>query len=186
VAIGESAHTAYRRPREKRGYYQAAHHLGGLALRVVACPLVVLVAVAAGTGWLYLMRSWHVLGIGPGVHGSLELERLAAGDAQPLLRLAAAWVPAGIAAGLVLRTLVPVRGAVLALGAGAFALVLVMTLGAVSNAVENSETVGRHIAAQPGRAGPWVAAGLVVIGAYLGARVPMARRARAAPASILR
>jgi hypothetical protein len=149
----------------------------------VAFPAVILLAVAAGTGWLYLLRSWHVLGAGPRVPGSLELERLAAGDAQPLLRLVAAWVPAGIAAGLVLRALVRVRGGVLALGAGAGALVLLMALGAVSDAVENSETVGRHVAAQPGRAGPWAAAALVVIGAYLGARVPAVRRAHGARAS---
>jgi sulfite exporter TauE/SafE len=152
-------------------------------LAALAFPLVLLVTVAAGTGWLYLLRSWHVLGGGPHVPGALELERLAAADAQPLGRLVAAWLPAGLVAGLVLSVLVPARGTVLALAAGAGALVVLLVLGAASNAIENSEPIGRHLAEQPGRAGPWCAAVLVVIGAYLGARAPGARRGPAARAS---
>lgn len=152
----------------------------------LAFPVVVLAAVAAGTGWLYLMRSWHVLGFGPGVPGSLELERLAGADAQPLARFVAAWLPAGLACGAALGALLVARRAVLAVAAGVCALVMLLVLGAVSNAIENSETVGRHLGDQPGRAGPWCAAALIVIGAYLGARVPAARRARGARGSSVR
>jgi hypothetical protein len=153
---------------------------------VLALPVVVLLAVAAGTGWLYLLRSWHVLAVGPRVPGSLELERLAAADAQPLLRVLAAWVPAGLAAGAALAWLVPLRRGLLAAAAGACAFVLLMGLGAASDAIENSETLGRHLSAQPGRVGPWVAAGAVLIGTYLGARARGARRELGAPASSAR
>lgn len=152
-------------------------------LGLLVFPLVMLVVVAAGTGWLYLLRSWQVLGLGPPVHGSLELERLAAADAQPLARVVAAWIPAGLVAGAALAALLPFRQAALAAAAGVCALVMLLVLGAASNAIENSEPIGRHLTAQPGRAGPWCASVLVIIGAYLGARVARARPARAAPAS---
>jgi hypothetical protein len=186
MAVGPSTQTAYRRPRQQRRKHQPAHHQITLVLGLLTLPAVVLLAVAAGTGWLYLLRSWHVLGVGPGVGGSLELERLASADAQPLLRVLAAWVPAGLGAGVALAWLVPIRRGLLAAAAGACALALLMGLGAASDAIENSETLGRHLSAQPGRAGPWVAAGVVLIGTYLGARAQGARRGHGAPASSAR
>ena len=41
-----------------------------------------LVAVAAGTGWLYLLRELHVLTLGPRLGGALPLQQLAGGDAS--------------------------------------------------------------------------------------------------------
>ena len=152
----------------------------------LAFPLLVLAAVAAGTGWLYLMRSWHLLGFGPGVPGALELERLAGADAQPLGRFVAAWLPAGLACGAALGALLSLRRTVLAAAAGVCALVMLLVLGAASNAIENSETLGRHLGDQPGRAAPWCAAALIAIGAYLGAHAPAARRARGARGSSAR
>jgi hypothetical protein len=152
----------------------------------LAFPVVVLAAVAAGTGWLYLMRSWHLLGFGPGVPGALELERLAGADAQPLGRFVAAWLPAGLACGAALGALLSLRRAVLAAGAGVCALVMLLVLGAASNAIENSETLGRHLGDQVGRAAPWCAAALIIIGAYLGAHAPAGRRERGARGSSAR
>src|SRR5436190_1085735 len=143
-----------------------------------------LVAVVAGTGWLYLLRSGHLLGFGPRVPGSLELEKLASADAQPLARLVVAWVPAGLVLGLALGGLRPRSPWTRALAGGVAVFALLVLLGAVSDAVENSQSVGGRLGDQFGRAGPWVATGLVVMGTYLGARARAARRRRGAQGPI--
>lgn len=154
----------------------------GLA-RAVAVTGAVVLAVAAGLGWLYLLRASSLLDAGPRLHEALPLQRLAHGDAQPLARVAAAWLPAGVVAGLAISALTglsrPVR-AVLA-GAGAWAVLVVTT--AASHAVTESERFTSQLLAQPGHAAPWVAAGLVAAGAFI---VPPRRRASARDADATR
>jgi hypothetical protein len=152
--------------------------LGGLGLLATA-----LIGVVAGTGWLYLLRSGHLLGFGPRVPGSLELEQLASADAQPLARLVAAWLPAGLVVGLALGGLWHRSAGALAMAEGLLAAALLLLTGAISDAVENSQSVTARLSDQPGRAGPWVAACLLLIGTYLGGRARAARRAHGAPAS---
>ncbi len=97
------------------------------AARIAATPLVLLITVAAGAGWLELLRRSGAFAAGPRITGALPLDRLARHDAQPLLRVLAAWVPAGLACGAALYALTgwsrPVRGALV--GLGAFAIVFV-------------------------------------------------------------
>jgi hypothetical protein len=141
--------------------------LAGHATRAVAVAVVVLAAVAGGIGWLYALRHAHVLRVGPRLTDALPLQRLAGGAAQPLGRVAAAWLPAGLVAGfgvgLVSRLRRPARG--LAVFVLAFALVL--AVAAASDSVTHSESIRRHLHEQPHRPATWLAAGLMALGAAL-------------------
>jgi hypothetical protein len=140
----------------------------------------VVVAVACGIGWTYLLRATGLLAYGPSVPAALPLQQLDGSDAQPLVRLAAAWLPAGAVAGLGLRragmALVP--GVVVT---GALAAPLLMLAGAVADAATVSGSVTSHLTGQLTREGTWAAAGLMAIGAALVLRAgPVGRRAPSA------
>jgi hypothetical protein len=140
----------------------------------------VVVAVACGIGWTYLLRAADLLPYGPDVPGALPLQQLDRSDAQPLLRLAAAWIPAGAVAGLALRR---VGLAILPrfVVTGILAALLLMAAGAVSDAATVSGAVTSHVTGQLSRQGTWVAAGLMTLGAGL---VPRAGPAvRGAPSA---
>jgi hypothetical protein len=130
---------------------------------------VVLVAVACGTGWMYVLRTVGALPYGPEVAGALPLQQLDRSDAQPLARVVAAWIPAGVVAGLGLRAAglgVLSRVALTAV----FATLLLMAVGAVSDAATVSGAIPSHITGQLSREGTWVAVGLMTLGAALSAR----------------
>jgi hypothetical protein len=130
---------------------------------VIAVPVVV-ACVAAGIGWLYLLRNIGALDVGPTVPGALPLQRLAGNAGQPLLRMAVAWVPMGIVAGLALRATGIrwrlARAAIVAV----VALALLVSAGAASDAVTSSSRFRTKISIQFNRPGTWAAAGLMVIG----------------------
>jgi hypothetical protein len=132
--------------------------------RAVSVLALILVTIA-GLGWLYLLVSLRILGFGPDVPAALQLQRLAGNAAQPVLRVVAAWLPTGVAAGTVLLALGwRSRAARAALGFGVTA-VLLLALGAAADAVTASEPLGDHLRQQPQRLAPWLAAGLVGAGA---------------------
>jgi hypothetical protein len=138
----------------------------------------VIVAVACGVGWLYLLRGAGVLALGPDVPGALPLQQLDRSDAQPLLRVAAAWIPAGAAAGAALRR-AGLDAAARILVTAVLATLMLMIVGAISDAATVSGPVTSHVTGQLSREGTWAAAGLMTLGAAL---VPRARRAgRGAP-----
>jgi len=142
---------------------------------------VTVVATAAGVGWLYLLFQWGALDAGPHVSGALPLQQLAGNEAQPLLRVAVAWLPAGVAAGAALTALTRMgwvaRAAVVAL----VSWPVLFASGAISDAIALNERVDQHLGPQLRSSGTWVAVGLMVIGSLLAARADAARgRARAA------
>jgi hypothetical protein len=146
---------------------QALRSTAGHIARGVAVVAVVLVTVAGGIGWLYALRHAGALKAGPRLADALPLQRLAGGAAQPLARVVAAWLPAGLVAGLgvglVSRLRRPGRGLVVfALG-----LALVLAVAAASDSVTHSEPIRRHLHEQPHRAATWVAAGLMALGALV-------------------
>jgi hypothetical protein len=149
-------------------------------LRALAATVIVIVAVAAGVGWLYLLRSTGALDAGPRLHEALPLERLARHDAQPMLRLAAAWLPAGVCAGIALGAATRLRavGRALVTGVGGF-VVIVLTAGA-SDAVTESRNVGPYLSMQPHRLATWVAAAFLALGALIAASPRPRRRSRRA------
>ena len=75
------------------------------AARVAGTVAILVVALAAGLGWLYVLRSANLFAAGPNVNDSLPLLQLAGFDGQPLLRMVVAFLPVGIAAGLALGRL---------------------------------------------------------------------------------
>jgi hypothetical protein len=143
-----------------------------LGLRGAALVATVVVAVLAGIGWLYLLRDSGLLGGGPALAEALPLQRLAGDAAQPLGRMVVAWLPTGLVAGALLARAGfdrrELRAALLFAGAAA----LLMVLSGVSDAITESDPLGSHMGAQPGRAAIWTAAALLA----LGAAVPPGRR----------
>ena len=67
---------------------------------MLAAVPVVGVASIAGVGWTYVLRQDGLLGAGPKVSDALPLLQLAGADAQPLTRVAVAWLLAGLMSGL--------------------------------------------------------------------------------------
>jgi hypothetical protein len=122
--------------------------------------------VIAGIGALYVLRQIDVLGYGPRVAGALPLQRLDNSDDQPVLRMAAAWIPAGLLAGLALRGRSSSPPATVA-GVAALSAVLLMAIGAVSDAATVSGALSSHIATQFTRAGTWTAVALTTAAAAL-------------------
>ena len=147
-------------------------------------PLVIvvgLIAAVAGVGLLYLLRNAGIASAGPKPAGALPLEQLDQADAQPLLRMALAWLPVGLAAGALItaftRTSRAVALTVFALVAG---FILVVSAG-VSDSVTNNESLTQHLATPLGVAGTWVSLGLLVIGAVVGQA--LAAKAARAPSA---
>jgi hypothetical protein len=139
----------------------------------VTATVLVVVAIAAGVGWLYLLRTTRALDAGPTFTDALPLQRLAGQGTQPLLRLAVAWVPAGLVAGIALGALTSLRRIARAIVAGVVAFVVLFAAGAGSDSVTASDPLSPHIAPQLHRAALWTAVALVVCGALL---APVRRR----------
>lgn len=131
--------------------------------------VLAIAVILAGIGWLDLLRRQGLAGVGPRVPGALPLEQLAANDAQPLLRLMAAWLPVGalsaraLAAGSRLST----HGQIVALVF--VAALLLGFVGAVSDAATISGPLSEHVLPQLWRAGTVVAVVLIGLGAMAAA-----------------
>jgi hypothetical protein len=140
--------------------------------------LLVVAAVCAGVGWLYLLRDERVLASGPVMTGALPLEELAGAGGQPLLRMAVAWLPAGFAAGLALAVCTRMRATFIALSSGLVTFVILFLTTAESEAVSRNEHLSAHLGPALNRTGVWTATALVIIGALLAVAPARARRAR--------
>jgi enterochelin esterase-like enzyme len=83
--------------------------------RCAAAAVLLVVSVLAGVGLLYAFRGLGWLTVGPQVPDSLPLLALAHHDAQPLARMAFAWVATGAAFGALTAWIAPRRRALVAL-----------------------------------------------------------------------
>jgi hypothetical protein len=127
----------------------------------------VIVAVAAGIGWLYLLRDLHVPALGPNFNDALPLQQLAGDSAQPFSRMLLAWLPAGLALGVALGALTQApRTARVAFTALAGGLLLWATT-AVSDALALNERVSSHIASALSHGGFWLAVALLCTGVLI-------------------
>jgi hypothetical protein len=145
----------------------AAVSTGRRAAGGMTAAVVVVAAIAAGIGWLYVLRSTRALDAGPSFTDALPLQRLAGQGTQPLLRLALAWVPAGLVAALGLSALTGLRRAARTVVVAAIALVVLFAAGAGSDSVTASDPLGPHVAPQLSRPALWAAVALVACGALL-------------------
>lgn len=127
-------------PRVRRGSWRGA---AGAAVAVASA--------FAGLGWVYMLFKAGVIGWRPHLGGALPLQQLAGSADQPLLRLAAAWLPTGAVTGVALARLTPWRYP--AAVAGVVAAVVLTLTGAASDAVANSQAVAPHLVAQLGHPG---------------------------------
>jgi hypothetical protein len=150
------------------------------AARIAVSPLVLLITVAAGAGWLELLRRSGAFAAGPRISGALPLDRLAGHDGQPLVRVLAAWAPAGLACGAALYALTgwsrPARG--LFVGIGSFAIVFATS--AFADAVTASDPLGSHVSAQWHHEATWLVPLLLATCAVMPGR---SRRSRDEPAA---
>jgi hypothetical protein len=125
------------------------------------------VAVAAGTGWVYVLRGLRVLSSGPRLQGALPLEQLAGASAQPFVRMLVAWLPAGLVAGLVLAALTrlsrPLRAAAIAIPSA----VLLLAASAASDAIAQNESFSQHVGPAFSRGGVWLAVALLAAGSLI-------------------
>ena len=137
-----------------------------------------LLAALAGTGWLYLLRGSGLPAVGPSVAGSLPLQQLNGDDAQPLLHLVVAWLPAGVIGAILLARVTAAGGFARALALGICSLLWLGAAGAVSDAAAVSEVVRPHLLPQLSRPGVWAEAGLMLAGALMAMRVRPRRSAR--------
>lgn len=133
------------------------------ALKAAGGWLISVAALFAGAGELYLIRH-AAMGIGPEVHGALPLEQLAGQDAQPLLHLAIAWVPAGFVAGLALASLTRLGTVARTVSLAALAAIVLLLTGALSDAIAVNDPLSPHLTPQLSRAGTWVAVALFAAG----------------------
>jgi hypothetical protein len=115
---------------------------------VLAAVVVPFAAVACGIGWLYLLRSSHLLAFGPPVKGALALQQLALADGQPLARVLVAWALAGLAAGALLRALAGRAGVQLLPVFAVGSAVWLVVAGAASDALANNARVVDQLGAQ--------------------------------------
>ena len=148
---------------------QAQHERLHRVLRFVG-PLGALLALCGGIGWLYLLRHTTTLDAGPKLRGALPLEELAGEGAQPLLRMAVAWLPAGFVAGLALSLTVKRRWLIV-LTTSLLAFVLIFSTTAGSEAASHNLRFVAHLVPTLQHPGVWVAVGLIAIGALLAALV---------------
>ncbi len=129
-----------------------------------------LLAIAGGTGVLYLLRTHGLLDTGPHVSGALALQQLAGDSAQPLARMAVAFGGAGLAAGIAVGALTRLSAEAAALIAAALCWLVEVAAGAGGDAIANSITLWPRVGPQLDRQAPWVAAGLVLFSTYLAVR----------------
>ena len=139
----------------------------GTVARTLAAALAIVLALVAATGWLYRLRTTGALAIGPRFAGALPLQQLAGSDAQPLARLALAWIPAGAVAGAALSRLTRLGRAACAAAIAAGSWAVLILAGAVSDAVAVSDRLAPHVAPQLARPGTLAAVALLALGAVL-------------------
>jgi enterochelin esterase-like enzyme len=141
-------------------------------VRGTAGAVVLMLATLAGTGLLYGLRGLGWFGIGPHVGDSLPLLQLAGFDGQPLLRVTVAWLLAGVALGIVLTRLEPLRRGALVATVG---LVLLLVASDASHALARNLRFTAVLRDRTPGLGPWIEGVLLAL-ACAGVPLREARR----------
>jgi enterochelin esterase-like enzyme len=137
------------------------------AAHALLAAVAVVAAVLAGVGWLYALRGFGWFAVGTHIGDALPLLQLAGTDAQPLLRIALAWIGAGLVAGLALRRVArPWR----VLIAGGAALIILLLAAQASYALARNLNFAHILWSRSPGLGPWVEAVLFAASSCLPAR----------------
>ena len=144
----------------------------------VAIVLLLLLCLLAGTGLLYGLRGLGWFGVGARIRDSLPLLQLAGFDGQPLARVAAAWLPAGMVFGIALIRLKPLRRTAIA---GMLGLLVLLFASDAAFALARNLPLGQVLSDRAPGFGPWLEALLFAAGSVLPR--PFARLQRRGSAS---
>jgi hypothetical protein len=148
----------------------------------VAIVLLLLVCLLAGTGLLYGLRGLRWFGLGARIEDSLPLLQLAGFDGQPLARVAAAWLPAGMVFGLALIRLKPLQRTAIA---GMLGLLALLFASDAAFALARNLRLSYVLSGRAPGLGAWLEALLFAAGSALPR--PFARlRWRRSPVSVNR
>jgi hypothetical protein len=146
----------------------------------VAIVLLLLLCLLAGTGLLYGLRGLGWFGVGARIRDSLPLLQLAGFDGQPLARVAAAWLPAGMVFGIALIRLKPLRRTAIA---GMLGLLVLLFASDAAFALARNLRLGQVLSDRAPGFGPWLEALLFAAGSALPR--PFARlQPRRSPSSV--
>jgi hypothetical protein len=137
------------------------------------------VAVVTGFGWLYLLRDAGVLSLPPRVPRALALQQLAGDDAQPLARMALAWIASGLLIGALLPRASHLGRTARTLAFTISSAVVLFLVSAATDALTNNQALSNHLLPVLGQTASWVALALLVIGFELGGRLGSAASVRA-------
>jgi hypothetical protein len=138
-----------------------------IAARAAWAMVAILGSVLAGVGWLYLFRNADWFVAGPRIGDALPLLQLAGADGQALLRVAVAFVLAGLIAGICLRWASPPRRLMLVAPVG---LAWLLFFSQVSFAVARNVPLGQVLFSRQPGAGPWIEGGLLALACLLPGR----------------
>ena len=141
----------------------------GAAARATAVAAALVLGLLIGIGWLYVLRGLGWLGVGPKVHDALPLLQLPGFDVQPLARVAAAWLLAGVAISLALRWIPRSARAVLA---GTSGLALLLLASQASYALTRNARFSDVVWSRTPGAGPLAEAVLFAAGCAVLAAKP--------------
>jgi hypothetical protein len=156
----------------KRGGGAALRRGGGASVSVVA----VVAGLLAGTGWLYVLRGLHWLGVGPRISDALPLLALAASDGQPVVRVVIAWILAGALTGVALAEVARNRRATLAF---VLALAVLLVASQASYALARNLAFSSTVFSRTPGLGPVLEACAFALGCWLPRRLDRGQRAGA-------
>lgn len=163
--VGEATETGSAPPPRARLAGRAAPPPRPLARRIansLGGAAVLLLCSLTAIGLLYELRQLRVFALGPRVSDALPLLQLAGFDSQPLARVLAAALLAGLVLGLALFSLDRRRRTVLV---GVFALVLMLTGSDASYAAARNLRFDQVLLTRAPGLGPWLEAVLLTAGA---------------------
>jgi hypothetical protein len=135
-----------------------------VAGRGAGTALVLVLGLAAGIGWLYALRGLGWLDTGPRVRDALPLLQLPGLDAQPLARVAVAWVAAGAVAAVPMIRLGRARRALIA---WAVATALLLLASQASFALARNLRFDQVVWNRGPGLGPWLEGVLFALGCAL-------------------
>jgi hypothetical protein len=122
-----------------------ALRIAGRCLRASAVAVVALAAAPSAMGMLYLLREGRLLHVGERLAAALPLQQLAGDAGQPALRVAAAFLAAGLMAGILLGLLTRARVALVTGATAALAWALLVADGAASDAIASALRFGAQL-----------------------------------------